>query len=154
MPKGIIMKRLRYISLILAIAMLPLFISCELDTADTNDIDIWIICSGGTTNDYTFDLILDNKAPLSNISGTKTIILPVGDIEKATISVTKTEPEASLTIAIYNNNEFDDKGYATLDSCTAASTSCSNTLSLQYEALGEETEGTPAASTSEEETTE
>jgi len=147
------MKRLRHISHILAIAMLPLFISCEIDTAETADIVIGIICSGGITNAFTFDMILDNKAPLTNINGANTVLIPAGDIDKATINVTRSEEAASLTIAIYNHNEFDDKGYATLDSCTVASTSCSNTLSLQYEVQGEDTEGTAAATTSEEETT-
>ncbi|HQL83977.1 MAG TPA: hypothetical protein PK307_17385, partial [Spirochaetota bacterium] len=112
------MKRLRHISHILAIAMLPLFISCEIDTAETADIVIGIICSGGITNAFTFDLILDNKAPLTNINGANTVLIPAGDIDKATINVTRSEEAASLTIAIYNHNEFDDKGYATLDSCT------------------------------------
>ncbi len=146
------MKRLRHISLILAIAMLPLLFSCELETTETADVDIWIICSGLGANTFSFDLILDNKAPLSNINGAGTLIIPAGDIKKTTLSVTRTDELSSLTIVIYNNNEFDDKGYATLDSCTVASTSCSNTLSLQYEVQGEDTEGTAAASTSEEST--
>jgi hypothetical protein len=143
------MKRLRHISLLLALAIMPLFLSCEFATTETNDVAIWLICSGGTTsNIFSFDLILDNKTPLSNIAGVGTRIIPAGNIEKATISVTKADPTASLTIAVYNNNEFDENGYATLDSCTTTSTSCSNTLSLQYEVKSkDDTEGTAAATT-------
>ena len=143
------MKRVRHILIILVIAMLPLFFSCEIDTGETNDIDIMIICSGGTTNDYSYDLILDNKVPLSNLNGAEMTIIPAGNIEKATISVTRSDETSSLTIAIYNNNEFDDNGYAALDSCSTSSTSCSNTLSLQYEVKGEDTEGTAATSTTD-----
>jgi hypothetical protein len=174
------MKTLRFIPLILALAMLPLVLSCEFTaTEDTNDIKIVVLCNGSSCikevatgvygASFTVSYLLDNDLPISQGPTSKLIafqyndpedkslggdcfsIYPAGDISKATITITRdsTANSASITLMIYNNDEADKNGYANLPTCTAGTSStCSNTLNLQYEVKDDDTDGASSTSSS------
>jgi hypothetical protein len=160
--KGIIMKTLRHITLLIAIAMLPLLVSCEFTSTDQNDLKVLVLCTGGTVsstdttpnNTFSVTYIVDSHPPYSQtVDGAAKdkadSVLPAGNATKITITASKESDSATLTILVYNHGTVDDNGFANLPSCTISgtSTSCSNTLVLQYEVKTENTTDTKAATT-------
>jgi hypothetical protein len=150
------MKSLRHLSLFIALAMLPLLFSCEFTATDENDLKVLVMCTGGATNAFTVNFIIDNKPPFdltpkASASGYEFSVCPAGNAEKITITAVKAEDGATLTIMVYNHGEVDENGFANLPSCTISgtTTSCTNTLLLQYEVKStEETDSTSASTDS------
>ena len=145
--KGNSMKKIHPIIAALITAMLPVLFSCEFlsSSGDENNIDVLVLATGGTSsgspeNSFTVTYVVDNHPPFNqNVVGTgldqASSILPAGNAKKITITAVKIENSSSLTILVYNHGNLDnDNGYANLPSCsTSSTTSCTNTLVLQYE---------------------
>lgn len=149
------MKTLRHVTLLIAIAMLPLLFSCEFTATDQNDLKVLVMCTGSATdNSFTANLIIDNKPPFNmftraSATGETYSVFPAGDAKKITITAVKAADDSTLTIMIYNHGEADENGFANLPSCTLSgtTTSCTNTLILQYEVKSTDETDTTAATT-------
>ncbi len=132
-------------------------LSCDLKDPDDYEVMIIIMASASTTsNQFTATLLLDNNIPFtlnSPVTASPTdpamLIIPAGKIETATITATRTNSDATMSILIYKDNELDEKGVGLLATCnTTATTSCSNTLNLVYKVDQEDTDNTKGASAS------
>jgi hypothetical protein len=109
------------------------------------------LSQGPTSKFISFQPNDTAKPPDLSLGGDCFSVYPAGNIKKATITITKDSAatDASITLMIYNNGEADKNGYGSLPSCTAGtSTTCTNTLTLQYEVKSsDETDSTAAKTT-------
>jgi hypothetical protein len=144
---------------ILALTAVCTSLSCQLKDPDNYDVNIIVMANGSTVADYnkfTATFLVDDKPPITltsipDVNGqdiTAWLYIPCGNIKTATITATRVNSDASLSILIYKNNELDQKGVALLATCNATSTtSCSNTLNLVYKVDQQDADKTKSAST-------
>lgn len=122
------------IAAIVAMVGALLFLSCEFTnkSSDANyQIILAVLCNGGTTNNVSINYYINDQFPIQVNSTTGTSILPIQHRPKATITATKEDVTASLTILVFKDYKMDK--FSNLASCTTGSTtSCSNTLVLNY----------------------
>jgi hypothetical protein len=143
--QGILLK----LPVILALALSAFFFSCDMFQDVKNDIVVTIQCSGGTSllvknqftgsiiadTDYTYYLPTITPATNPDPNGGDGALFMSGaaDIETLTVTATKLDETSTLTIMVYKNWEFADKGYATLPSCTTTgTTSCTNSITFTW----------------------
>lgn len=145
----------RHTILILMITFSALTVSCDFFADSDYDINIMVTCNGGASDDFTVSYLIDDKIPLTfSLIGTNLMtVFPAGNIKKAMITATKSDTTSALTILVFKDGEVDKNGVATLASCVSGgTTSCSNTLVLNYEVNKKDedkTKGTAAAGTTE-----
>ncbi|OHD63685.1 MAG: hypothetical protein A2176_05505 [Spirochaetes bacterium RBG_13_51_14] len=112
-----------------------------------------VICSGGIANNnffvdfYVNNQVIFNFSPPGPAGVTNKSILPIGHRGKATITATKEDDNASLTILVYKDSKIDK--FSNLSACNTTTGTCSNTLVLTYDVDDESNLTKTAAGTTE-----
>lgn len=149
-------KPLRVYSTI-ALAIAAIIISCDSFKDTENDYKIFalITCDGSTTtnfNSMTVNYYIDKQYPFTDI---KVDTSPAGSpqssftfpkkITTITITATKANSDSTLNVIIYKNTSI--VKYVNLPSCAATITSCTNTISINYDVNEDKTKAAAGTST-------
>lgn len=150
------LKKIQGTYAVILLSMTAVFCSCHLDTSSSDyKIFAMVTCDGSATspdyNSMTVNYYVDKQYPFTDVKkdtagvSQVSITLPK-KITTITITATKVNSDSTLNVILYKNTNI--VKYANLPSCASTYSSCTNTISIDYNVEDDKTKAATGSSTS------